>query len=387
LNVCPACGGDWFREVNYYEFLREETLASIWPTWPALVGQLSKGIMTLLVCLCGSPLAPRIGGVRGGTFNTELIALLASLPKVLDRLEDLRTGRSVFAGLADQPASPEAFAALVARLQNVEKVLARRLRSGRGRPWRSPKRKPRAKGRDQLVIAVEQRAGLTARKAKRVVTQFWTLMGRLIHRGEIVETPLGIFQTRSEERAQQTRTRWGKEQTLYRQERRIVFRPSIAFPADAELPASKEDSVPGMNVPSNQLICEKCGSAHFVEAEFRQYRQQYSSSPGNDFSAVTEDPIRALVCMCGHPIQLGKLRRESSVYSRRAEFQKSFESARRYREAAEPETITDRISLTLVNREEYEQLAEQIANLETILRLRLRDSTPPPDAPPGGSGS
>src|SRR5580700_7426440 len=92
LKVCPACGGDWFREADYYEFLREESLGPFWPTWPRLVGQLSRGAMTLLVCLCGSPLAPEISGVLGN-FNTELLALLASLRKVLDRLEDLRSGR------------------------------------------------------------------------------------------------------------------------------------------------------------------------------------------------------------------------------------------------------------------------------------------------------
>jgi hypothetical protein len=119
----------------------------------------------------------------------ELLALLASLRKVLDRLEHLRTGPSVLAGLADQPASPEAFAALDSRLQNVERVLARRLRSGRGRPWRSPKRTPRAKGRDQLAIAVEQRAGLTARQAKKAVTGFWNVITQAIRCGEVVETP------------------------------------------------------------------------------------------------------------------------------------------------------------------------------------------------------
>src|ERR1017187_2129218 len=57
------------------KFLREESLGSMRPGWPVLVGQLSIGVMTSLVCLCGSPLAPRIGGVRGGhTFNTELTA-------------------------------------------------------------------------------------------------------------------------------------------------------------------------------------------------------------------------------------------------------------------------------------------------------------------------
>jgi nucleoid DNA-binding protein len=303
--------------------------------------------MTLLVCLCGSPLTPRIGGVRGGdTFNRELTALLDSLRKVLDRLEDIRSDRSVLAGLAGQPASPEAFAALVSRSENVERVLAQRIRRrpGRGRHWRSPKRKPRAKGRDQLVLAVEQRAGLTARKAREVVNQFWNIITRAIWRGENVETPLGVFKARSGTRTQQTRTRWGRQQTLYRQERRIAFRPSIAFPVISETPASKEDSVPQANVPSNQLICEKCGSTHFIEAKFRRYQEQYASTPGADFVAVTEDPIRALVCMCGHPIQ-PRQHRSLSISARDwGGFQKSFESARRYRQAAEPQTIVDRIS-------------------------------------------
>jgi hypothetical protein len=124
-----------------------------------------------------------------------------------------------------------------------------------------------------------------------------------------------------------------------------------------------------------------------VEGKFRQYQQQYASTPGADFVAVTEDPIRALVCMCGHPIQPGKIRRFSISRQNWDGFQKSFESARRHREAAEPRTIVDRISPTLVNREEYAKLAEQIANLETILRLRLPDSTPSPDSPPPSSGS
>jgi hypothetical protein len=58
----------------------------------------------------------------------------------------------------------------------------------------------------------------------------------------------------------------------------------------------------------------------------------------------------------------------------------------KHREAAEPQTIINRISATLVNREEYERLAEQIADFETILQLRLPDSTPSPDSPPPGNG-
>jgi hypothetical protein len=128
--------------------------------------------------------------------------------------------------------------------------------------------------------------------------------------------------------------------------------------------------MPVVNVSSNQLICEKCGSTHFVEAEFCQYRRLYSSSPGSELSSVTDLPIRALVCMCGHPIPLGHLRKQSFSPAL-AGFQKSLESARRYRRAAEPQTILDRISPTLVNREEYAKLAEQIANLETITSCAL----------------
>jgi nucleoid DNA-binding protein len=386
LNVCPACGGDWFREADYYEFLREETLGYFQETWPLLVGQLSRGIMTLLVCLCGSPLAPDVGGLSGKSFFNELLALRASLRKVLDRLEDIRSDRSVLAGLAGQPASPEAFAALVSRLENVERVLARRLHSGRGRPWQSPTRKPRAKGRDQLVIAVQQRAGLTARKARSAVTAFWNIITRTIWRGEIVETPWGTFKARSGPEPKKLK-RLGKDVTVYRRERRIVFQPSETILADSEVPASKEDSVPQANVPRNQLVCEKCGSTHFVEGKFHQYRQQYSSTPGSELSPVTEDPIRALVCMCGHPIQIRKHRGLSLSDRDRGEFKKSFEAARRCRQAAEPQTIVDRISPTLVNREEYAKLAEQIANLETILRLRLPDLTPSPDSPPPATGS
>ena len=226
LKVCPACGGDWFREADYYRFLREETLRGSWPTWPVLVGQLGRGAMTLLVCLCGSPLAPDIGGVRGGrAFNTELIALLASLQKAREGLEEARRGDSVLAALRSVPlASPETFAPLATRLENVARRFARRMRSGPGRPWRSPKRMPRARGRDQLVLAVEQRVGLTARKAREVVDQFWRLMARVIRRGEVVETPLGVFQAVAAP-APQKRERWGKDQIVYRRPRRIVFRP------------------------------------------------------------------------------------------------------------------------------------------------------------------
>jgi len=47
------------------------------------------------------------------------------------------------------------------------------MRSGPGRPWQLPTRQPASQGRDQLVLALEAKAGLTSRKAKAVVNAFW----------------------------------------------------------------------------------------------------------------------------------------------------------------------------------------------------------------------
>ena len=64
--------------------------------------------------------------------------------------------------------------------------------------------------------------------------------------------------------------------------------------------------MPDMSIPANQLICEKCGSTHFVEGKFDQYEERYASTPSAEYFAVTEGSIRALVCLCGHPVQPGK---------------------------------------------------------------------------------
>jgi hypothetical protein len=60
--TCLACGGEWFRDVSYHAFLPEES----WPIWPDLTGHASHMPMTVCVCLCGTPLNPEIGGLRGG---------------------------------------------------------------------------------------------------------------------------------------------------------------------------------------------------------------------------------------------------------------------------------------------------------------------------------
>ena len=116
----------------------------------------------------------------------------------------------------------------------------------------------------------------------------------------------------------------------------------------------------------NQLQCEKCGSSHFVEADFKQYRPQPSSYPGGDISPISENPVRALVCLCGQPILPGRLRSQAAGDYKN--FQKSFEAARQYRENMSPETVLRRIAELYASKPQHDVLAERIGNLETILK-------------------
>ena len=79
LRTCLVCGGNWFREADFYEFWREEAVGNSWPTWPDLVGK-SPGPMGLGICLCGSPWKPLIGGMRGGRTPNRLLNRLVEEP-------------------------------------------------------------------------------------------------------------------------------------------------------------------------------------------------------------------------------------------------------------------------------------------------------------------
>ena len=117
----------------------------------------------------------------------------------------------------------------------------------------------------------------------------------------------------------------------------------------------------------NQLRCERCGSLEFTEAEFRQYeRGPYSATPGNDLWRIQEDPLRALICLCGNPIPRGRLR--SGGQRDRESFQESLEAARRYRDTALPQRLLSEFGERYPDKQQYDSLAERIANLERMLQ-------------------
>ena len=176
-----------------------------WPTWPNLVGQLTQGPVTLLVCLCGTPLRPEIGGARGGrTPNLELAQLLDGLKNSHARLKDHHDGDSVLAEAETHLATAESIQVLSDQLKALERRVGPRIaqqtpsrKSPRGCYWTPPKRKP-ASGDvltlDTLVIALQE-IGLTARVAKQAVKAIFEGITNWLKDGGIVETPLGVFES------------------------------------------------------------------------------------------------------------------------------------------------------------------------------------------------
>ena len=364
LRTCLVCGGNWFREGDFYEFLREEAVGSFWPTWPELVGQKSPGPMTLGICLCGSPWTPLLGGVRWGRTPNQLVHnLMKSLEGALEANDD-----AALSAATEEWARQDAYAVLRRRVKVVERAIARRRRPGPGRPWALPKRPADARGRDQLVLAVEQR-GFTARQAKKAVAAFWKAMAKGVVEDKFLLTPIGVFTV--ERRQRLRRQRFGHIQVLYRLPR-IVFRPDKRLVHVLNYPVNnydvEETRVPTVNHAKDQLCCEICGSVEFLEAEFKQYRKMSSSLPGGDLSPVTENGIRVQICLCGNPIDPGHLRRRSIQRADWESFRQSFAAARRRRQSVQARIIEQLQSEALATKQDHDRLAEEVAKLEAIIR-------------------
>jgi hypothetical protein len=131
--TCLACGGEWFREASYFAFLPEESLGPFWDTWPDLTGQASYIPMTVRVCLCGAPLDPEIGGLRGGrTPNRELCRFLESLAKAKKQLKENHDPGLVLGAAEQQLVKLDAFHATEKQLQQCKSTWASGCAEGPG---------------------------------------------------------------------------------------------------------------------------------------------------------------------------------------------------------------------------------------------------------------
>ena len=189
---------------------------------------------TILVCLCGTPVAPRLGGVRGGrTPNLELSQFVESLDQA-QKVLDKRRREKVKQKAAKPAARREQVQAVDTALAKVEWTLGQ-LQAGNtaerrspGRTWRSPRREAESKGRDYLAVELQKR-GFTFRKARRAVNAVWEVIQSALQRGEKVETPLGEFRLK-EQPEPRKRLRFGRVQRLYRQRWKVVFEAAERMP-------------------------------------------------------------------------------------------------------------------------------------------------------------
>jgi len=371
LKTCPACGSDWFREADFAAWTPEEQLGSSWPTWPDGVGLIEGTSTRELICLCGRPMRPDITRVRGGTPEFELAQFLESLKNGQAWLKDHHDGDSVLAAAEEGLAKPESLRILAARLPSLERQagpgIARQnpsRKSPRGRYWESPERKPTANRVvtvETLVIALEKK-GLTARQAKRVVKAIFESIVNWLKDGGTAQTPLGVFEVVFGPRPRKL-LRLGKRRMFYTKPKRVRFRASRELRYACNRSIKRETAVPNQNrksIPAARRQCEKCGSSHFVEGIFKQHMAQYEGS------STTENPVNALVCLCGHPVLPGKLRLQALTDHR--SFKKSFDAALLYRETTSPEAILRRIAADYASKLQHDELAERIANMENILR-------------------
>ena len=220
--TCEYCGSTWFRRAPV-----EQYQDTIWEE-----EAVSQVHLALYICLCGMPRTPQLGGVHAGTAALEIDEFMENFQAVQNTEGVLMTKAAAERLLVDiQSAliSKKTMREVLAEAAAAQRKLGRWLRieagqgSKPGRPWSMPERKPATRGRDQMVVALQER-GYTLRESRRLVRKFWGLMAELIRCGEVVDTPIGQFKAVTAPEPQ-VRRRFGKRQILFARRRRIKFRP------------------------------------------------------------------------------------------------------------------------------------------------------------------
>ena len=218
--------------------------------------------------------------------------------------------------------------------------------------------------RDRLALILQER-GLYFREAQKVVHVVLDSMIQRLRQGERITVPkLGTFLIKDQPKQYQRR-RFGRRQTVFRQRTRVAFRPTKALRILLE--NLREPATAVAQRKDKRHACEKCGSTMFEEGEFRQYTQQSCSTPGKDLKPITEGlPMRAAICICGHPARQERMRRP--LRGDQASFEKSFAMAVRRRELADSQLITEGLSAVLAEKARQSDLAGRISLMQRIVQ-------------------
>ena len=225
---CAECGGTWFRVIDVSLYASDEPRMTA-VNWRGESEQISRMPMRVLVCLCGAPLPPRLGGMRGGrTPNAELSSLFHSLSAAerrRPREEEWLTYASETFLQAQELAGLRA--AVRALEQRVGRGLAPRDETGgiqKGGNWRAPKRtaSSKCKGRDWLAVELQKR-GFTFDKARQIIDAIFTAMTEELQAGGFVETALGTFRVVRRRPPECVRVRLGKTLKFNTRRKRVAF--------------------------------------------------------------------------------------------------------------------------------------------------------------------
>ena len=129
---------------------------------------------TMLVCLCGTPVAPQLGGIRGGrTPNVEMVQFLRSLDQVKEAMASQHRDvvKEEAAKVSVLRRSVKAFGTALARVERaLERMQACKTSKGkppRGQTWQLPRRQvPKRIGRDSLALELQKSLFRSARRGR-----------------------------------------------------------------------------------------------------------------------------------------------------------------------------------------------------------------------------
>jgi nucleoid DNA-binding protein len=381
LATCGACGSTWFRASDFYAFKPEQFLGPFWKGWPLLVGQDSMAPMTILICLCGTPLDPSIGGLQGGhTPLRELSEFLESLGRAKEQLRQLRDGSAVIRLAEEQFIQNPALQEVERRLKTLQLEIGRRMRGGQGRhpepPTRSSSAKEGTLTKDDLVLELQNK-GYSFSESRKLVKLILKIMKASLRRGEeVMVPPLGTFTVKMNPPTQ-VRVRQGWIQTMNRYPRSVKFKPTADLVAlvnmarsrgkQVQQKATSAEKANPMHPTNKRLSCDKCGSTSFTDVFFRQWHNFPSSMPGGGLSPVAnQDAMPVLICMCGNLIPPGHLRQQVPGHLR--SLRESFNAAMGYRARCHPQYTVNQLNSEFADKQQHAALLERIAVLEKIVQ-------------------
>jgi hypothetical protein len=380
LVTCPFCGSTWFREVAVNRYLPQE------PAYPWELDEqeaLNRTHPRLLVCLCGAPRKPVVGGALSSQAIEEVVSFKNGLAGALAEIKSSRRDfEEALKSWVENPLTEDRLDAAAARLRRAEEMVLWEQKKadpkevvGARKPWKEIDREPEAQGalgRDDLVLALQEK-GFTYRMARLLVKVILEECLLELRRRYELETPFGVLSIATAPK-QREHGAFGRLVKTYKKNLWVRFRPAadltIRVPAaDAE---EKEEKMARRRKPEEEtetVACPRCKSTWLMEGGFRQYMEAYGSTPGADIVPLDGEPFPLLVCLCGQPIG-PRLKNAYRDVPRLQDFLANVKKAQKYlkQQAAAVSEGVERVALKLASKEKQGQLLTRLSNVESGLK-------------------